>query len=369
MASYQKRGKTWQYTVSNYVDGKLRPIRKGGFKTKKEAQAEALKVELDLQNGLKPASKESFERYFEEWYKLYKKDRDKNTIRAYRETHTKIKEHFGDKAIQSITKRDYKIFISKLGEDRAKETIRKVNVHIRGCVQDAIDEGIIRSDFTRKVEISGSVPAKKAEEKYLNYTEGELLIQETIKRLDNGLSYYVILLGLTSGMRFSEMMGLQRSDFDFKDNLIHVNKKWGYTKNMSDGFGATKTENSKRTIKMDKVTMQIFRDLFKRTPPNIHQLVFYAPTSKYKVISNAAVNKSLKTLLKHLRIDTNLTIHGLRHTHASILIYKKVSIYYISERLGHADINTTLTYYAHLLNEMRKTDESTTITTIENMII
>ena len=48
MASFQKRGKTWQYTISRVIDGKSKPIRKGGFKTKKEAQVAAAVVESDL---------------------------------------------------------------------------------------------------------------------------------------------------------------------------------------------------------------------------------------------------------------------------------------------------------------------------------
>ena len=74
-------------------------------------------------------------------------------------------------------------------------------MHIRGCVREAVDEGIIRIDFTRGIEISGSVPAKKADEKYLNYNESRILLQEVLNRLNRGLSYYVILLALTSGMR------------------------------------------------------------------------------------------------------------------------------------------------------------------------
>ena len=52
MASYTKRGNTWQYNISRVVDGKQKPIRKGGFKTKKEAVEAALQVELDLVNGV-----------------------------------------------------------------------------------------------------------------------------------------------------------------------------------------------------------------------------------------------------------------------------------------------------------------------------
>ncbi|WP_245828854.1 tyrosine-type recombinase/integrase [Salipaludibacillus agaradhaerens] len=84
--------------------------------------------------------------------------------------------------------------------------------------------------------------------------------------------------------------------------------------------------------------MQHFKKLFKTTPTNIHQLVFYSPNSKYKVISNTNANKLLKKSLQDFDI-AQISIHGLRHTHASVILYKKVSIHYVSERLGHGDID------------------------------
>ena len=73
-------------------------------------------------------------------------------------------------------------------------------------------------------------------------------------------------------------------------------------------------------------------------------------------------------MLKSLDIEL-ISVHGLRHTHASILLYRKVSIYYVSERLGHKDIDTTLKYYAHIIKELRVRDEKSTIATFEKMIV
>uniref|UniRef100_UPI001ABDF441 tyrosine-type recombinase/integrase n=1 Tax=Gracilibacillus suaedae TaxID=2820273 RepID=UPI001ABDF441 len=114
--------------------------------------------------------------------------------------------------------------------------------------------------------------------------------------------------------------------------------------------------------------MAHFKKLFQSTPDNIHKLVFYSPNSKYKVISNINANKLLKKLLINLKINP-ITLHGLRHTHASVLLYKKVSIYYVSERLGHGDIETTLREYSHVVRELREEDEAATTATFENMVV
>jgi integrase len=366
VASFQKRGKTWQYTISRMVNGKSDPIRKGGFSTKKEAQVAAAEVEASLRKGITPHLKpEPFDTYFEEWLKLYKKDISCNTLARYKNTEATIKEHFAGIPIQNITKRKYQEFINEYAKTHAKDTTRKLNTHIRACVRDAIDEGIISVDFTRGAVLSGAVAAKRPEEKHLNYLESKRLLKALESPTE--LSHYLILLGLTSGMRFAEMVGLTRADFNFKRNEITVNKTWGYTNKMHEGFGPTKNEQSVRTIKMDLKTMAVFKSYFERTPENIHKLVFYSPSSKYKVLSNGAANKTLEAILKRLNIEP-ISVHGLRHTHASILLYKKVSVYYVSERLGHSDIATTQEHYAHIIKELRVQDENSTIKIFGDMV-
>lgn len=50
-----------------------------------------------------------------------------------------------------------------------------------------------------------------------------------------------------------------------------------------------------------------------------------------------------------------IRFHDLRHTHATILIQQNVNVKLISERLGHAEIGTTLDTYSHVLPNMQKT--------------
>lgn len=366
MASFTKRGSTWQYTVSRMINGKSKPIRKSGFRTKKEAMVAAAEVEADLQKGIVPhLKKEPFDEYFKGWVDVYKTDISDITLKRYHDTLQTIERHFEGKPIQDITKREYQAFLNEYGLTHAKETTRKLNIHIRACVREAIDEGIIRVDFTRDVVITGSVEAKRPEEKHLNYFESKRLMNELYKRLNRSLGYYLLLLGLTSGMRFAEMIGLTRKDFDFKTHQIIINKTWDYK--TGKGFTKTKNDPSNRTIKMDYKTMDEFEKLFNNTAANIHDLVFFSPHNKRKVLTNENVNKILRNTLKDLNIEP-ITVHGLRHTHASVLLYRKVSIYYVSERLGHANIDTTLRHYAHVIKELREEDTKNAINTFEQMV-
>jgi integrase len=113
--------------------------------------------------------------------------------------------------------------------------------------------------------------------------------------------------------------------------------------------------------------MNAFKKLFETLPPNMYGLVFYSQQSKYKVISNTNANKLLRTILIELGIDDPITMHGLRNTHVSVLLYKKVNINYVSERLGHSDLEATNKYYSHVLKELREEEEKQTIDTFEKM--
>lgn len=86
------------------------------------------------------------------------------------------------------------------------------------------------------------------------------------------------------------------------------------------------------------------------------------------MISNTNANKLLKKLLDELNIEP-ITVHGLRHTHASVLLYKKATIQYVSERLGHSDIETTLKQYTHVLKELRLQDEQIAVKTFEEILV
>lgn len=366
MASFVKRGKTWQYSFYH----NKKQYRKGGFTTKKEAQIAAAEEEANLMKGIKPINQViSFSDYFENWYQRYKKNViTKSTLTHYEYTLVAIKNYFNDKPMMNITRHDYQDFLNDYGSTRSKETVEKVHSHIKACVYDAVEENIIRIEFTRKAVLTGSIPAKKDSEKHLNFAESELLLKELYKRLDRGLGYHLLLLGLTSGLRFGELVGLTRKDFDFENNTLNIDKTWGYLSKMQEGFGPTKNPQSVRRIKMDKETMNVFEKLFDKLPTNIHRLVFFSAQSKYKVIANGTANKLLRNTLLDLGIINTITVHGLRHTHASVALYKKSSIYYVSERLGHGDIQTTMRDYAHVIKELREEDEKNTISIFEKMV-
>lgn len=101
---------------------------------------------------LNPSKNYPLEKYFKSWYETFKTDISNITLNSYKATHSKLVTYFNNRAIQDITKRE--------GQQFAKNTNRKMNGFIRTCVKEAIDEGLIKTDFTRNVTITGFASKK-----------------------------------------------------------------------------------------------------------------------------------------------------------------------------------------------------------------
>ena len=351
------------------VDGKYKPIRESGFRTKQAASIAAAQIEASLAQGTYGIKEDiAFAQYFLEWYQTYKKDVSAVTLNSYQATYNKIFSHFKEKPLQKITKREYQTFLNDLGETNAKDTNRKLNGYIRTCLKEAIDEELIKKDFTRNATITGS-SGKKSSEKFLDYTSSQLLLQELHKNIDQGIENIMLILALSTGLRYGELVGLCINDLDFKNNHIKIHRQWQYKE--GGGFGPLKTEKSERTISIDKLTMKALKKHLinvKNDPANVHDLVFFESSSDIFVVTNDRLNDTLRSILKRLNIKPLITAHGLRHTHASILLYKGISILYVSERLGHASIDITTSTYAHVLKELREREFEQNINIFEQLI-
>ena len=72
-------------------------------------------------------------------------------------------------------------------------------------------------------------------------------------------------------------------------------------------------------------------------------------------VFNSTINKRLEALCKKASVPT-ITIHGLRHTHASLLLFAGVSIASVARRLGHSSMTTTQETYLHIIQELENQD-------------
>lgn len=97
---------------------------------------------------------------------------------------------------------------------------------------------------------------------------------------------------------------------------------------------------------------------------NENDLVFL--NENLELVSNNAVNKTLKKFCAKIGA-TEITCHGLRHTHASILLYQGINVKYVSRRLGHIDIATTLHVYQHIIDGLSQRESTVVSDTMHSI--
>lgn len=148
-----------------------------------------------------------------------------------------------------------------------------------------------------------------------------------------------------TGMRIGEATAIQWEDIDFDSGVLTINKTLYYKNQSNYRFVEPKTKASVRHIVLDKCTLTYLSE-WKEVQQNLIQTDFVMsyngiPTQKHTL--SYAIERYAKLAGIH-----RIRIHGLRHSHASLLISMGENPLIIKDRLGHEDIETTLGTYGHL---------------------
>lgn len=294
---------------------------------------------------IKKQQKELFSDYFERWITVYKEGAiRKVTMDKYKLSLNWVKKLAPKLKLCDMDRVAYQQLLNDYAKEHERQTTMDFHHHLKSAILDAVDEGLIERDPTRKVIIKGKSPREK-KKKYLNQFELHTLLNGL--NLKDQINYdWLILLIAKTGMRFSEAIALTPADFDFSHQLLSVNKTWNYKD--GGGFQPTKNKSSVRKIQLDWMIVSQFSALVKDLPVN-------EPIFVEKAIFNSTINNILNRHCTDLGIPV-ITIHGLRHTHASLLLFGGVSIASVAKRLGHSSMNTTEKTYLHIIQELENKD-------------
>ena len=290
--------------------------------------------------------KELFSSYFERWISVYKEGAiRKVTMDKYKLSLSWIIRLVPKIRLCDIDRVTYQQILNDYAKEHERQTTMDFHHHLKAAILDAVDDGLIDKDPTRKVIIKGKRPKEK-KKKYLNQFELHTLLKDL--KLENGINYdWLILLIAKTGMRFSEAIALTPSDFDFSRQTLSIDKTWNYKG--EGGFQPTKNKSSIRKIQIDWMIVSQFAALVKDLPAD--KPIFI----ENNAIFNSTINDILERHCKNSNVPV-ITIHGLRHTHASLFLFAGVSIASVAKRLGHSSMNTTEKTYLHIIQELENKD-------------
>ena len=284
--------------------------------------------------------------YYKQWIEVYKRGAVREaTMSKYLMTQKWVEKLAPQLKVSELTRTVYQQILNDYAKEHERQTTLDFHHQLKGAVLDAVDEGMIERDPTRKAIIKGKTPgAKKI--KYLNQFELHTLIAHLDIKEKVNWDWFILLVAKT-GMRFSEALAITPADFDFARQTLSISKTWDYKGN--GGFLPTKNNSSVRKIQIDWQIVVKFSELVKGLPED--KPIFAGETKVY----NSTVNDILARYCKKANVPV-ISVHGLRHTHASLLLFAGVSIASVARQLGHSSMNTTQKTYLHIIQELESQD-------------
>ena len=238
--------------------------------------------------------------YYAQWVKTYKEGAIRDvTMGKYRLTQSWLGKLIPELRLTDMDRTAYQQLINGYAQHHERQTTMDFHHQIKGAILDAVDEGLIPRDPTRKVIIKGKQPRIK-KMKYLNQFELHAMLADLDLGAEASWDWLILLIAKT-GLRFSEALP--------HDKPIFVHGK----------------------------------------------------------VYNSTAND---VLAKHCRnVDVPvISVHGLRHTHASLLLFAGVSIASVSRRLGHASMTTTQETYLHVIRELENKDVDIVMRALSTLI-
>ena len=283
--------------------------------------------------------------YFERWVKVYKDGAiRKVTLNKYLLALSWLRKLIPELRLCDMDRIAYQKLLNDYAKHHERQTTMDFHHQLKGAILDAVDEGLIPRDPTRKSIIKGKAPREK-KPKYLSQFELHTLLMHL--DLKSGINWdWLILLVAKTGMRFSEALAITPKDFDFSHQTISIEKTWDYKG--GGGFLPTKNRSSVRKIQIDWQTVVQFSELVKDKSED-------EPLFVNCKVYNSTVNDVLRRRCKQAQIPI-ISVHGLRHTHASLLLFAGVSIASVARRLGHSSMTTTQKTYLHIIHELENKD-------------
>ena len=358
---YTKKDGSTAYMFQAYLGvdpltGKKKRTTRRGFKTQKEAKLALAQLQLEIEsNSFSKQDYSTFEEVYELWFANYKHTvKESSAQRVQYLFKNQILSKFGHMRINKINTAVCQKIVNEWNEENAPTRLRS---YTKKIFTYAMSINIILSNPMDNILIPRKINSQKIEkENFLDrYQLKEFLL---LVKQQEPINIYAMLHVLAyTGLRKGELAALTWTDIDFANQTLSVTKT-GYYLSGNPYITSTKTNKSTRIISIDKFTISLLKQwkleqkkfLLSRGIPiksDKKQLVF--SNDKNNLIYNSFLNEILRKYSQY-----NITPHGFRHTHASLLFEAGASIKQVQERLGHTNINTTLEIYTHVTKEAEK---------------
>ncbi|MBO1199084.1 site-specific integrase [Staphylococcus simiae] len=359
MASFEKRGNYWRFKV-HYKDefGDKKYITQSGFRTKAEAKKAALEVELNLKNGFKEYVNFTLEQWLDYYLETWRKDKisqstfeielyAKRRLLTYYDPNIKIKD---------ITPSMHQKFINTLIEHGySKSTLSKTHNLLKRAMERAKYDRHIYFNPCDGITLQHKNLKERDKAKYLPKDKIKPFLDMVKKR--DIYQYFLFRTLIETGMRIGEASALSWQDYDRKAKTISITKSYDQKRNQ---FGATKNKENRIIFISDTLSKELFKLKSLQNANKLANSELYNMSYDFMFcnefgdpLPRSTTHNTMKYVTgKILGKGNELSIHKLRHTHATLLLESNVPMKVIQERLGHKSEFITSNVYSHVTEQM-----------------
>jgi integrase len=353
--------KSWGYSffVGRDEGGKRIQKVKRGFARKGEAE-EALRAAIEGQGKAPQRAMPTFKEFFLRWHReIVQRECQPKTAESYTQVSAYAIRLFGDVPLDQLTPEQLSADMNRLadhggrpdeehpqGKPLSPKSIRHIAFLVQLCLKQAVDWDLIAKNpmlKVRKPKTSRRRPAvvdRAGLERLLRHTAGTRL-------------YPIIAVASATGMRRGELLAVKWTDLNWDQGTLEVSKSLGEGKK-GLYVKSTKSGETRRFSLPDEI-LEVLREHQRHQQEDrvlhgpayaAHNLIFPRHDGEYYTPKRLAsrITQAMRAVGLH-----GVSLHSLRHSHASQLLSDGVPITAVAERLGHASPNITLRIYSHAL--------------------
>lgn len=349
-----KKGIKWMAKF-NYIDPKTGATQteyKRGFDSKRDAKDYE---EEFLENLIADTEEEEvpYERTFEDVFNEYlmshkREDIKESTLRTkYNVFGKHIFPTFKDMLISDITDDDIaewqtkmKEFVMPNGKHLSNAFLRTIQSQFNSVINYAHSKGYLQMNPLADIKNMG------IKDKRVEFWSAEEYERFAYYAMQCPNYYYAFEVLYWCGLREGEMLALTLNDINLEQGIISVNKTYQRV-GRQDVISTPKTASSVRQVSMPAFLCDELKEYID---------MLYEPSTEQRIfmITKSTLTKNFHNLSDEAGLK-RITVHGLRHSHVSLLISKKYDIFEVSKRIGHKSVKTTQDIYGHLFDEVQRT--------------
>ncbi|RHW51286.1 site-specific integrase [Bombilactobacillus bombi] len=339
-------------------------IHRRGFATYDEAQLAYLNFKQQIINGDIDAElkRVKYNDLYEQWLKRYS-----NTVKesTYNKTMNLFNLHIlpniGDYYLNDITVQQCQAAIDSWAETLVDYKL--IATYASKIFKEAQRFDLIIKNPFDKVTIPRTTKhvkmiyqKKQHRHNYYNRKQLNKFLDTAKKYMPTEVYTFFRLLAYT-GLRRGEILVLTWNDIDLINKTLKVNKTLAYGVGNKRIIQTPKSQQSNRTIVLDNVTIEILKKwqkiqkaMLQVKEISANQVVFQSPNNK--AYTPDTPNVWLKRIIKLADLPS-ITLHGFRHTHATLLYNENpyINPKDVQKRLGHADFAVTMNIYEHATDD------------------